>query len=81
MLQLFTDEHVSPAIAAAVKKRRPSANIASLHDWRDGQFLGVPDVPSSKEPTLIGSSWRPSTSERFRRCSRPGPNKEPNIPG
>lgn len=54
MLKLLTDEHVSPAIAVAVKKRRRDANIVSLHDWQDGRFMGIPDVPLLREAYAHG---------------------------
>lgn len=44
MLKLLTDEHLSPAIAPAVRKRSPEATILCLRDWRGGHFLGASDA-------------------------------------
>ena len=44
MLKLLTDEHLSPAIAPAVRKFSPEATIYSFREWRGGHFLGASDA-------------------------------------
>ncbi|MFO1459306.1 MAG: DUF5615 family PIN-like protein [Verrucomicrobiota bacterium] len=54
MLKLLTDEHLSPAIAPAVRKRSPDATILCLHDWREGHFLGASDALVLREVATEG---------------------------
>jgi hypothetical protein len=42
-LRLLTDEHVSPAVATAAKRRCPSIDVSCLRDWQDGQMMGAPN--------------------------------------
>lgn len=54
MLKLLTDEHLSPAIALAVRKLSLEASMLCLHDWREGHFLGAPDAVVLREAATEG---------------------------
>lgn len=42
-LSLLLDENLSPVVAEQIAHKRPELSILSLHTWRDGTFMGVPD--------------------------------------
>jgi len=44
MLKLLTDEHISPAVAPALKRLCREQFAISLHEWENGQFLGASDA-------------------------------------
>jgi hypothetical protein len=44
MLKLLLDEHISPAVAAGLCRRRPSITVSGLVDWEGGGFLGQDDA-------------------------------------
>jgi hypothetical protein len=43
MLSLLLDEHISPVVAEQARRKFPGIRITTLHNWRDGQFLGSSD--------------------------------------
>lgn len=43
MLKLLLDEHISPAVAHALRRRSRSLNVVCMADWAKGEFLGEPD--------------------------------------
>ncbi|MGA2571261.1 MAG: hypothetical protein ABSF23_12140 [Terracidiphilus sp.] len=44
MLRLLLDEHISPAVAAGLRRRAPSLAVCGLVDWEGGAFLGQDDA-------------------------------------
>jgi hypothetical protein len=40
---MLLEEQISPTVAAQARSRRPDIPIESVHDWRDGAFLGADD--------------------------------------
>ena len=54
MLKLLTDEHLSPAVAPAVKKLCRDLHVSSLHDWMGGHFLGASDETVLSEAASQG---------------------------
>ena len=44
MLRLLLDEHISPAVAAGLRRRKPSMTVCGLVDWEGGGFLGQDDA-------------------------------------
>jgi hypothetical protein len=43
MLRLLLDEHISPAVAAGIRRRNPRLIALALTEWENGNFLGAPD--------------------------------------
>ncbi len=48
MLQLLLDEHISPAVAAGVRKRHSGMAIHCLAEWEGGAYLGQDDAACLK---------------------------------
>lgn len=44
VLSLLLDEHISPAVAAGLRRSWPSVAISSLPEWEGGAFLGQDDA-------------------------------------
>lgn len=44
MLRLLLDEHISPSVAAGLRRRSPGLVVYSLVDWENGAFLGQDDA-------------------------------------
>lgn len=42
-LSLLLDENISPVVAEQIRGKRPDIAIQSIHEWREGNYLGVPD--------------------------------------
>jgi hypothetical protein len=42
-LSLLLDENISPVVAEQIARKRPDIPVLSIHAWREGNFLGVPD--------------------------------------
>jgi hypothetical protein len=42
-LSLLLDENISPVVAEQIARKRPDIPVLSLHAWREGDLLGVPD--------------------------------------
>ena len=43
MLKILLDEHISPAVAAGLRRRHPSIAVQNLSEWENGRFLGQDD--------------------------------------
>lgn len=43
MLKLLLDEHISPAVAAGLRRRNRSLTVFCMATWEQGEFLGQPD--------------------------------------
>ena len=43
MLKLLLDEHISPAVADGLRRRRKTMSVYCLSEWESGGFLGVAD--------------------------------------
>lgn len=43
MPRFLLDEHISPAVAEGLRRRKRSLTVFSLGEWEDGRFLGLPD--------------------------------------
>jgi hypothetical protein len=43
MLKLLLDEHISPDVAAGLRRRHSGLTIRSLVEWEGGSFLGQED--------------------------------------
>jgi hypothetical protein len=44
MLKLLLDEHVSPRVAAGLRRRNPALTICALAEWESGSFIGQDDA-------------------------------------
>ena len=44
MLKLLFDEHVSPRVAAGLRRRNPKLSVCALAEWESGDFLGQDDA-------------------------------------
>lgn len=44
MLRLLLDEHISPAVAAGLKRRLPRLTVRALAEWDNGAHLGRDDA-------------------------------------
>ena len=42
-LSLLLDENISPIVAEQIALKRPDIPVLSIHAWRDGVLLGMPD--------------------------------------
>jgi hypothetical protein len=42
-LALLLDENISPVVAEQIRGKRPDIAILCIHEWREGNYLGVPD--------------------------------------
>lgn len=43
MLRLLLDEHISPDVAAGLRRRNRSVVVHSMAEWENGRFLGQED--------------------------------------
>jgi Domain of unknown function (DUF5615) len=43
VLNLLLDEHISPAVAAGLRRRAPQAVVHTLVEWRGGDLIGQDD--------------------------------------
>ena len=43
-LSLLLDENISPVVAEQILQKRPDIRVQSVHHWRDGEYLSVPDI-------------------------------------
>lgn len=44
MLKVLLDEHISPSVAAGLRRRVPSIVVCALAEWEDGAFPGQDDA-------------------------------------
>ena len=49
MLKLLLDEHISPRVAAGLRRRDPKIIVRSMPEWEDGAFLGQEDSACLQE--------------------------------
>ena len=54
MLKLLLDEHISPAVARALRRQHRTLSVLCIVEWRDGQFLGQPDSACLHEAAVQG---------------------------
>ncbi len=57
-LSLLLDENISPVVAKQIRQKRPNIRIQSVHQWRVGEYLSVPDeilieAANEEELTLV----------------------------
>jgi hypothetical protein len=44
MLRLLLDEHISPGVAAGLRRRSRALTIHTMQEWENGSFLGQDDA-------------------------------------
>jgi hypothetical protein len=49
MLKLLLDEHVSPSVAAGLRRRSRTLVVCAMKEWEGGSFLGQEDVTCLRE--------------------------------
>jgi len=49
MLKLLLDEHISPSVAAGLRRRHRSLAVIGMGEWEGGEFLGQPDAACLEE--------------------------------
>ena len=49
MLKLLLDEHISPRVAAGLRRLDPKIIVRSMPEWEDGAFLGQEDSACLQE--------------------------------
>src|ERR1700749_1983165 len=54
MLKLLLDEHVSPRVAAGLRRLDRTLVIHSMPEWEDGNFLGQEDAACLHEAAAQG---------------------------
>jgi hypothetical protein len=54
MLKLLLDEHVSPRVAAGLRRYNPAAVVFCLTMWEDGNFLGQDDSACLQQAAVQG---------------------------
>jgi hypothetical protein len=52
MLKLLLHEHISPKVAAGLRRRDPKIIVRSMPEWEDGAFLGQEDSVCLQEAFL-----------------------------
>lgn len=52
MLRLLLDEHISPDVAAGLRRRNPGLVVRSFVEWEGGSFLGQEDFVCLEEAFL-----------------------------
>jgi len=54
MLKLLLDEHISPAVAAGLRRPSSSLAVSVLAAWEGGSFLGLDDAAILREAAAQG---------------------------
>ena len=54
MLKLLLDEHISPAVAGALRRRYRGLAVVCMAEGGDGEFLGQPDSAYLQQAALNG---------------------------
>jgi len=54
VLKLLLDEHISPKVAAGLRRRNPTLLINTLAGWDDGSLLGQDDATCLRTAALQG---------------------------
>jgi hypothetical protein len=49
MLKLLLDEHISPGVAAGLRRRSRTLVVYAMNEWEDGNFLGQEDAACLRE--------------------------------
>jgi hypothetical protein len=52
MLKLLLDEHISPGIAASLRRRDRKIVVFSMAEWEDGNFLGQEDAACLRQAAV-----------------------------
>ncbi len=52
MLKLLLDEHISPDVAAGVRRRDRQVTVWSLVEWEGGNYLGKEDSACLREAAI-----------------------------
>ncbi len=52
MLKLLLDEHISPVIAASLRRRDRKIVVFSMAEWEDGNFLGQEDAACLRQAAV-----------------------------
>ena len=54
MLKLLLDEHISPDVANALRRRHRAMEVRSMVEWENGHFLGQHDPSCLREAATQG---------------------------
>ena len=54
MLKLLLDEHISPAVAAGLRRRSRRLVVHAMAEWEGGNFLGQEDAACLREAEAQG---------------------------
>ncbi len=57
MLRLLLDEHISPDVAAGIRRRRPGLPVYALAQWEGGTYLGADDATCLQEAAARGLTF------------------------
>jgi hypothetical protein len=56
-LRFLTDEHISPAVARELRRKRPGLFIVCMQEWQEGAYLGSSDDVVLREATRQGLTF------------------------
>jgi hypothetical protein len=54
MLKLLLDEHISPTVANALRRRNRLLVVSSMAEWEEGEFLGQQDSACLQQAAAQG---------------------------
>ena len=54
MLKLLLDEHISPGVAAGLRRRIRTLVVCAMNEWEGGNFLGQEDAACLREAAAQG---------------------------
>jgi hypothetical protein len=54
MLKLLLDEHISPSVAAGLRRRSRTLVVHAMAEWEGGNFLGQEDAACLREAAAQG---------------------------
>ena len=54
MLKLLLDEHISPDVAAGLRRRHKGVHVVAMAEWEGGQFMGQDDAVCLREAARQG---------------------------
>jgi len=57
VLRLLLDEHISPRVAAGLRRRIRALTVYPLKDWEEGAFLGQDDASCLMEAAAQGLTF------------------------